>query len=135
MATADEIRAQIEAARAELRAAIEAADSGSWEQASGGDEWSPRQAAEHVIGAERGIAGGVATAMLGKAPERPELALGSPQDALAALESAVADVNRVIRYVEDRDLTKKVGESSTIQSMMELLATHAKDHAAQISGS
>ena len=135
MATADEIRGQIATSRTVLRGAIETADVGSWEQTVAVDEWSPRQAAEHVIGAERRIAGGVAGAMLGKAPETPELALASPQDALAALESAVEDVNRVIRYVEDRDLTKKVGETSTIQAKMELLATHANEHAAQISGS
>jgi uncharacterized damage-inducible protein DinB len=135
VATADEIRGQIDEARAALREAIEAADASSWEQATGDEEWSARQAAEHVIGAERRFAGRVADAMLGKAPERPELVLASPQAALAALEAAVTDSNRVIRYVEDRDLQKTAGEASSIQATLELMGTHATEHAAQISGS
>ena len=135
MATAEEIRGQIDEARGALRGAIEAADAGSWEQGPGGEEWSARQAAEHVIGAERSFAARVAEAMMGKAPERPELALSSPQEALTALEEAVADTNKVIRYVEDRDLPKKAGEKASIQATLELMATHAADHAAQISGS
>jgi DinB family protein len=134
VATADEIRGQIEDGRAALRAALEGADAGSWEQGPGGDEWSARQAAEHTIGSERSYAGRVADAMLGKAPESVELALASPQEALVALESMVEDVNRVIRYVEDRDLPKTAGETSTIQATMEQMASHAAEHAAQISG-
>jgi hypothetical protein len=88
-----------------------------------------------VIGADRSFAGRVADAMLGKAPERPELALANPQEALAALEAAVEDANRVTRYVEDRDLGKTAGEDSSIQATMELMATHVAEHAAQISGS
>lgn len=135
MATADEIRGQIDEARGALRSALEAADAGAWEQALAGDEWTPRQAAEHVIGTERFYAGRVADAMLGKAPERPELALASPQDALTALEAAVEDANRVTRYVEDRDLSKTAGEDSSIQATLEAMATHVAEHAAQISGS
>jgi len=135
VATAEEIRAQIDEARVALRGAIEAADVGSWEQGPGGEEWSARQAAEHVIGVERSYAGRVADAMMGKAPERPELALSSPQEALTALDEAVADANKVIRYVEDRDLLKTAGENSSIQATMEQMANHATEHASQISGS
>jgi hypothetical protein len=135
VATADEIRGQIEVSRTALRGALEAVDAGTWEQARADDEWTPRQAAEHVIGSERVIAGRVADAMLGKAPERPELALANPQDALAALEAAVEDANRVIRYVEDRDLIKTAGENSSIQAQLERMATHAVEHATQISDS
>lgn len=135
MATADEIRGQIEESRTALRGALESADAGAWEETLAGDEWSARKTAEHVIGAERYFAGQVADAMLGKAPERPELALANPQEALAALEAAVEDANRVTRYVEDRDLGKTAGEDSSIQATLELMATHVAEHAAQISGS
>jgi len=135
VATADEIRGQIEESRTSLRGALEASDAGTWEQALAGDEWTPRQAAEHVIGTERVYAGRVADAMLGKAPARTDLTLADPQAALAALEAAVEDANRVIRYVEDRDLSKTAGESSSIQATLESMATHAAEHAAQISGS
>ena len=112
---------------------MEAADAAKWEVVPDGDEeWHARQMAEHVIGGELGIAGGVADTMMGKPPDRPELALASPAEAIAALEAAVEASNKVTRYVEDRDLEKKVGEDQTIQSRMELLALHATVHAAQI---
>ncbi len=133
MASADELRAQIEEGHAALKAAIEAADASKWEVVPDGDEeWNARQMAEHVIGGELGIAGGVADTMMGKAPDKPELALSSPADAIAALESALEASSKVTRYVEDRDLEKKVGEDQTIQSRMELLASHATVHAQQI---
>lgn len=135
MASADELRAQIEQSHAALKAAMEAADASKWEVVPEGDEaWSARQIAEHVIGGELGIVGGVADTMMGKAPDRPELALASPADAVAALDAAVEASNKVTRYVEDRDLAKTVGEDSTIEARMELLAYHANDHAKQISG-
>ncbi len=135
MATADEIRAQIGEGHAALRSALEGADAGSWESSPGEDEWSARQAAEHVIGVERMFAGRVADGMMGKAPENIELALASPSEAVAAFDQAIADVDRVLRYVEDRDLTKMAGEDHTIQAVMEIVASHAIDHAGQISGS
>lgn len=87
-----------------------------------------------MIGSERSYAGRVADAMLGKAPESVELALASPQEALEALDSTVEEVNRVIRYVEDRDLQKTAGETSSIEATMVQMALHAAEHAAQISG-
>ena len=137
MASADEIRTSIEEGRAELKAALEAADTAKWETVgTGNEEWSPRQIAEHTIGAEAAIAGGIAAAMMGKAPERKELALANPAEAMAALEAAVEDVNKVLRYVEDRDLEKAVGENGgTIGSMMGILASHAVDHANEIKAS
>ncbi len=135
MASADELRAQIDEGHAALKAAFEGADASKWETVPGGDEeWNARQMAEHVIGGELGIAGGVASTMLGKPPEKPDLALASPADALAALEAAIEASNKVTRYVEDRDLPKAVGENGgTIESMMALLGSHAADHANQIS--
>lgn len=136
VATADEIRASIEEGRAALKAALEGADASKWEQVgSGNEEWTPRAIAEHAIGSEGYFAKGVAGAMLGKEPALPELALANPSEAVAALEAAVEECNKVYRYVEDRDLEKTVGENSTIQGMMEILAGHAAEHASEISAS
>lgn len=134
MASADELRTQIDQGHETLKAVFEGADASKWEQVPDGDEeWNARQMAEHVIGSELGIAGGVANTMMGKAPERPELALASPAEAMTALEAAVEASNKVTRYVEDRDLEKPVGENGgTIESMLALLGSHATDHASQI---
>lgn len=137
MASADEIRTSIAEGRAQLKAALEGADVSKWEQVgSGNDEWSPRAIAEHAIGSEAYFARGVSAAMLGKEPAQPELALANPAEAMTALEAAVAEYDKVYRYVEDRDLEKAVGDNgATIGSMMGILASHAAEHAAEISAS
>jgi uncharacterized damage-inducible protein DinB len=132
MASADELRSAVEQARQELRAAIEAA-AGRWEESPGGEEWAAKRVAEHVVGAERGYAGRVATAMQGRPPERTELQLASAEEALQALEAAGADFSRVVRYVEDRDL-KKVPEPGKpdVEAIMRGAADHLREHAEQI---
>ena len=132
MASADELRAMIEANRQALKEAIEAA-AAKWEQAPGGEEWTPRHIAEHAIGSERAFAGVVAAAMQGKAPDRQQLELPSSADALAAMDAAAADFSRVVRYVEDRDLPKaaEVGGAyaRSIEGALQLSADHLADHA------
>ncbi|MDA0364409.1 MAG: DinB family protein [Chloroflexi bacterium] len=135
MANADELRTKIEANRQALRDAIEAS-SAKWEQSPGGEEWSPRKIAEHAIGAERGFAGMVATAMQGNPPERQELALASSAEAITALESAAAAFTKVVRYVEDRDLPKSapaIGDyAPSIEGALQLSADHLANHAEHI---
>lgn len=131
--SADELRGKIEEGHLGLRTALEQVDSTKWELVSGDDDqWHARQTAEHVIGAARRIAGRVADTMMGKAPEIVELSLTTPAEAINALESAIEDVDKVIRYVEDRDLEKKISDDATIESRLELLASHANVHSAQI---
>ncbi len=137
MATADEYRAGLEADLATLRSAIEGAGD-KWEQApEGEDEWSPRAAAEHVVGAEYYFAGLVASAMQGKAPDRPELSLPSNAEALSALQAASETADKAYRYVEDRDLEKPAeltadGYPSTIEGVIQLTSQHRAAHAEQI---
>ena len=137
MASADEIRAQIQEGRAALKAALEAADGSKWEQVgSGNEEWTPRAIAEHAIGAESYFAGGVATTMQSNFSAGGELSLADPAEAMAALETAVAAADKVYRYVEDRDLEKAVGDNGgTIASMMGVLGGHAAEHAAELTAS
>lgn len=137
MASADEIRASIAEGRAQLKAALDGADASKWEQVgSGNEEWSPRKIAEHAIGSEGYFARGVSAAMLGKEPAQQKLELASPAEAMAALEAAVAECDKVYRYVEDRDLEKAVGDNgATIGSMMGILASHAVEHANEIKAS
>jgi hypothetical protein len=131
MASAEELRAKIAANQEALRQAIEAAGT-KWEQSPGGDEWAPRKIAEHAIGSVSGYAGAVATAMQGRPPERPTLELKSNADALKALEAATADMTRVVKYVEDHDLTKSQAGGPTIESSLNETAGHLAEHAQQI---
>ena len=136
MASAEELRTSISAGQAALREAIAGAGE-VWEQApeggEGEDSWSPRQAAEHVIGSEVLFVGAIAGAIDQAKPERAELALASTEEALAALTAAVEVSARVYAAVTDDDLAKEAGGgNSTVESMMGIHAGHGADHAQQI---
>lgn len=135
MATAEELRTSISAGQAALREAIAGAGD-VWENApddgsEGEESWSPRQAAEHVIGSEVFFAGAIAGAIDQSGPERAELSLASTEEALAALTAAVAASEQVYAALTDDDLAKEVG-SGTVESLLEIHAGHGLDHAQQI---
>ncbi len=142
MASSAELRQKIAEGHKSLRAAIEAA-AGRWEQTPNGnaDEWSPRQAAEHCLGSDVAFAGWVAGVMLGKAPERKDLAFPTAQDALNALSGITDPCERVYAWVEDRDLQKRCAQignissqiPATLEGALQLAAYHLNDHAGQIS--
>lgn len=136
MASADELRQQIAEARAQLREALAGVD-GKWEQSPGGEEWAPKQIAQHAIGAEVYFANFVSTAMLGKPGEADRSEIASAQDALARHEAAAATADRAYKYVEDRDLTKVAGEipgttEQTVEAAMRRAAEHLLEHAQQL---
>lgn len=132
MATPDELRGAIESARETFRSAVEAASS-SWEQSPGGEEWSPRQAAEHTVGVEYAYARAAAETMQSRAPDRPELSFASAADALAAEDTAADASNRVLRYIEAGDLRKKAPMSESLEGVMQSIAGHLGEHTEQIS--
>lgn len=138
MASADELRANIAANRETLRAALQAVD-GKWTDSPGGDEWSPQQVAQHVIGAEVYFSNLVAKAMLGKPGEWERKDIGSASEALERLEAAAAIADRAYKYVEDRDLSKPAEnvpgtEKQNIEGAMERAAAHLEEHATQLQG-
>ncbi len=135
MASADDLRTRISSGQVSLRAAIAGAR-GVWENApddgsEGEESWSPRQVAEHVIGAEAYFAGAVAGAIEQSGPERAELSLASTDEALTALDSAVAAADQVYAALADDDLAKEIG-GGTVESLLEIHAGHELDHAQQI---
>jgi hypothetical protein len=135
MVSADDLRTRISSGQVALRAAIAGA-SVVWENApedgsEGEESWSPRQVAEHVIGAEAYFAGAIAGVIDQSGPERAELSLASTDEALAALDSAVVAADQVYAAVADDDLAKELG-SGTVESLLEIHAGHELDHAQQI---
>ena len=137
MSVIEEINNQIQLGRSSFRETLETLENDKWESSPSSDEWSPRQVAEHAIDAERSFAIRIADAMSGRAPEKVELSIASSEEALEAFNLAVEDCDKVIRYVEERDLHKAVDvpESSplkTIKDNMERIASHSEEHANQI---
>ena len=138
MASADELREAIGGALPRLRAAIEGAGA-DWERVPqpGGDSddeenWSARQAAEHVIGADYAFARALAGALGGDPVERPELTLPSAAEALAALEDSSAALDASVAAITDAQLEAETRFGRTVGWVLELAGAHRLEHAAQI---
>ena len=138
MASPDELRAAIKVGREALAEAI--ADSGdNWEKepesGEGEDAWSPRQVAEHVIGAEIFFAGAVCEACGYDGPDNPfdgDLSLATPADATTALGQAIEAADTKIKYVTKEDLAQTHERMGNVESVMRFTAFHLLDHAFQL---
>ncbi len=140
MASADELRATIASGRDKLREAINGA-SGKWEMGvEDGDEanWGSRKVAEHCIGSETYFSKMIADVMLSKAPESGDASFETPADAITGLEALTASTDKIIRYVEDRDLAKTAPMpdgtpfSKDIEGVLAIMGWHLDNHANQI---
>jgi hypothetical protein len=134
-----ELRQAIVEARAELQSALHAAHE-KWDvqppHRDGEDAWSPRQVAEHVIGAEVYFASAISQACGAPKLEQQKPDVSTPAAAAASLTRFAAICDNVLRHVSEADLAKtyefpRLG-TLTVQRMMEMLAHHARDHANQI---
>ncbi len=138
MATPKELRAAIVEARADFQAALHEAHD-AWERkpqgGEGEDAWSPRQVAEHVLGAELFFASNIAQACGAPALERRTPDVATPAAAAASATRFAAACDEILRHVSQDDLAKtrelRIGTLS-VEQMMDLLASHARDHAQQI---
>ncbi len=138
MATPKELRQAIVDARADLHSAFHAAHN-SWNtkpaSGAGEDAWSPREAAQHVIGAEVFFASLVAQACGAPPLERQRPDVETPAAAAASLVRFAAMADDVLRHVTAEDLEKTqnspLGER-TVRQLMEMVASHVHDHANQI---
>ena len=124
--------------RAELQAVFHEAHD-AWERkpqgGEGEDAWSPRQVAEHVIGAEVFFASFISQACGAPALERPSIDAATPAAAAASLTRTSAIADNIFRRVTESDLPRtqqtRMGEMS-VERMMQLVAGHGQDHANQI---
>ncbi len=138
MATPKELRQAVVDARADLHSAFHSAHD-TWETKPAGgegeDAWSPRQVAQHIIGAELFFAGLIAQACGAPPLERQVPNVESPADAAASLTRFSAMSDEILSHVTEDDLAKvqqtRLGELS-VQQMLALIVSHAHDHAKQI---
>lgn len=133
MATADELRNQIQQHRAALREGIQGAK--SWEDGSD-ESWGSKRIAQHVVRSEVGYANRVSRAMEGKPQDWADVEFASAEDALAKEEQAAAMMDKALRYVEDRDLKKRAevpgSYSQDVEGAMAALADHLQEHATEL---
>lgn len=135
MATPDELRTQLESARAEFRKALEVAGSG-WEQQPAGGEgeeaWSPRQVAEHAIGTETYFATSICKSCGYPGVEPIETNFPTANDALQAFDAAVEACNKKLKHVSAEDLAHTHERMGSVENIFQINITHMQDHAQQI---
>ncbi len=140
MATPDELRAEIATARDALRTALQAASPSTWEQqpvgrTDGEESWSPRQAAEHVVGTELYYTTLVCKACGYPEPDSPfeggKPSFATVDAARASFDEAVAAADSKIKYITETDLAIARDEG-TVESLVALWPEHTREHAAQI---
>jgi hypothetical protein len=139
MATPKELRAALVENRAGLQEAFHNA-APKWEtkpsgSAEGEDAWSPRQVAEHVIGAEWFFTNMIAQACGAPAMERPAVDASSPAKAASSLTRVAANNDNILRHVSDGDLAKewdsRLGRMN-VEAMLTTMGSHGQDHIAQM---
>ena len=138
MASPDELRAAIKVGRENLATAIDGS-ADNWERqpesGEGEEAWSPRQVAEHVIGAQLYFANAGCEACGYDGPENPfdgPLSLTSPAGAQTALQQASEAADAKIKYVTDDDLAHTHESMGTVEGIMAMDAWHLLDHAYQV---
>lgn len=131
MASPDELRDRIEAARERFRAALRSA-AARWDAAPGPGEWSPRQVAEHVVRAEVWFASKVCTSCGYPGREAEPVSLATPDEALRAFEEAAAWSAGRLKYVTPEDLARPDDRFGTVADVMTAAAAHLDEHAAQL---
>ncbi len=135
MATPDDLRADLAAARNELADALAGAGD-HWERkpASGEGEaaWSPREAAEHCIPADVAYASAVCLACGYPGLDRLEASYAGAADAKTGLEQVSAIADGRLKYVTEKDLAMKNQRGNSVEDMIKANTAHFRDHAAQI---
>ena len=134
-----ELRAARAAARADLLTALR--DAGpAWQRrpagGSGEDAWSPRQAAEHVVGTVPLFARAVCRATFRPPPESDldsrNLQLPTAGDALFALGRVTEYDDAALRGLTSDDLARPHERFATVAGLIETATHHLREHAAQI---
>ena len=138
MATIEELRAEIERGRTAMRQAIETA-AATWEEArlpgEGEEEvWTPRQTAEHAIGAETAFASMASAAIGGEPLERPTHVFETPEQALAAMPAAASTADAVFERVTAEHLGIETRFGDNLEGVMRIAGSHLRGHARQIMG-
>ncbi len=136
MATPDELREQLAAARAEFRSALEQVGDAWEKQPAGGGEgeesWSPRQAAEHAIGTETFFATAVCKACGYPGVDKVDTNYPTAQDALKAFDEVVEMCNKKLKHISEGDLQQTHERFGKVEDLLNMNINHMREHAAQM---
>ena len=138
MATPKELRQALADVRADLHAALHHVHE-TWEQkppaGEGEESWSPKEVAQHVIGADWFFTNMIVQACGYPALERPHIDVSTPAQAAASLARIAANDDNYLRHVTDEDLRRtaetRFGPRS-VEELMAMLTRHAREHTEQL---
>lgn len=135
MPTPDELRADIAGGRAAFRSALQNAGA-NWERkpsaGEGEEAWSPREAAEHTIGAEPWFATQVCETCGYPGLDPVEPAYTTAADALQAFDQISTSCDGLLKHVSQKDTEMKHERMESVAGVMQQNAEHLHEHAAQI---
>lgn len=136
MPTPDELRADLEESRKAFRAALGELEASAWETApqsgEGEDSWSPRQTAQHAIGAEAFFTNAICTACGYPGVEAPKPDFATPADALKGFEEVIELTNKKLKYISVEDLAKPHDRFGNVEGLLQTDIGHLRDHAQQM---
>ena len=136
MPTPDELRADLGESRKVFRAALGEIDASAWEKAPQGGEgeeaWSPRQAAQHAIGAEAFFTTAICTACGYPGVEAPKPDFETPADAIRGFDEVIELCDKKLKYITAEDLAKPHDRFGSVEGLLQTDIGHLRDHAAQM---
>ena len=138
MPAPQEMLQQLRQVRSEAEAAIGECNE-KWEvkpaSGEGEDAWSPKEVAQHIVGADWFFTNNIAQACGAPATERPQIDVSTPQAAAQSLRQIGEADDKILSKVTEGDLSKtfetRLG-TMTVQQMLEMMTSHARDHINQL---
>lgn len=104
--------------------------------AEGEAAWCARQVAEHLTGSAGFFAMGIGRAIGVKAAAMPQYSFAHPEQAVAALPAAHANLMAIVGQVPEANLAKELEfgplGKTTIGGVIGIVAYHLNDHANQL---
>ena len=129
---------QLRQARSDAEAAIIECNE-KWEvKPTGGegeDAWSPKEVAQHIVGAEWFFTNLIGQACGAPSMERPQFDVTTPQQAAAALRQVGEGNDTVLNKLTEGDLAKTTETrfgTQSVQQLLEMMTNHARDHVNQL---
>ena len=101
----------------------------------GEDAWSPKEVAQHIVGAEWFFTNLIGQACGAPSMERPQFDVTTPQQAAAALRQVGEGNDTVLNKLTEGDLAKTTETrfgTQSVQQLLEMMTNHARDHVNQL---
>lgn len=149
MAEKADVRAELDAALAEIEQVVTEVEEAAWSNASPNPGWSARDVLTHLISGETGnlqiarrVQAGEARPVEGfdlarwNARQLEKIGVKQPGEVMSELKALRAETLSFLESVSEADLSKAgfrpTGEATTLEGVFRQIANHQREHAADI---